>query len=381
LVAVDMKKVSLLAVLLLFILSGGLFIELFSDSVLVSGAVGNSWTTMAPMNQARGHLGVVSLDDKIYAIGGSLAFFASKESTVGTNECYDPSSNTWVTLTSMPTPRTDFAIAACDGKIYCIGGYTYDKAGVQIFSVVNEVYDIASDSWSTKAAFPVSKAGLSAQVAAGQIFVLVDNANTSFVYNPFSDVWTEKSSPFCSNFVPVLVGDKLMAVGLFCNTTDDGVTSEYKVLLINEFTMWREGKAQPALSQSAFVAGASMGSVYIFLTDEQNEGTLAYETRGGNFWSHLKAMSTRRTYSGVGVVDDVFYVIGGFDAQDRAPLDVTEQYMPYGHRDAIVVYRSESPFGNLFIVAIWIRVVIVIAVVVSLPFILQNKEKPKKQNQ
>jgi N-acetylneuraminic acid mutarotase len=118
LVAVDMKKVSLLAVLLLFILSGGLFIGLFSDSVLVSGAVGNSWTTMAPMNQARGHLGVVSLDDKIYAIGGSLAFFASKESTVGTNECYDPSSNTWLTLTSMPTPRTDFAIAACDGNHY-----------------------------------------------------------------------------------------------------------------------------------------------------------------------------------------------------------------------------------------------------------------------
>ena len=101
----DLKKISLLALLLFFILSGGLFIELFSDSVLVSGAVGNSWTPMAPMNQARGHLGVVALDDKIYAIGGSLTFFASKDSTVDTNECYDPSSNTWVTLTSIPIPQ------------------------------------------------------------------------------------------------------------------------------------------------------------------------------------------------------------------------------------------------------------------------------------
>jgi len=378
---VDLKKISLLALLLLFILSGGLFIELFSDSVLVSGAVGNSWTPMAPMNQARGHLGVVALDDKIYAIGGSLTFFASKDSTVDTNECYDPSSNTWVTLTSMPTPRTDFAIAACDGKIYCIGGYTYDKTGMQVFSVVNEVYDIASDSWSTKAAFPVSKAGLSAQAAEGQIFVLGADDNTLFVYNPASDVWTEKNSRpiFDSNLVPVLVDDRLMSVGLFCNTTDDDVvTSEYKVLLIDGS---REGKAEPALSKSAFVAGVSLRRVYIFLADEQNEGTLAYETTGSNTWTKGVAMPTRRTYSGVGVVNDIFYVIGGFDATDRAPLDVNEQYMPIGHRDTVVVYRSGSPLGNLFLVAMWIRVAVVVVVAVSLPFFLKNKEKQKEQNQ
>jgi len=74
------------------------------------------------MNQAISALEIVTMDGKIYAIGGSLTvgIANSTNNYVDTNECHDSKSNTWPTLTSMPTPQS-FAIATCEDKIYCIG--------------------------------------------------------------------------------------------------------------------------------------------------------------------------------------------------------------------------------------------------------------------
>ncbi|MDR0797184.1 MAG: hypothetical protein LBE70_00475 [Nitrososphaerota archaeon] len=92
-------------VMLVFFLISGLFVTAFKP-VSASGLIENSWNTKKPMTQARTGLGVVTVNDKIYAIGG-----ATVDSDVGTNECYYPETDTWVTLTPMPTPRRDFAIA------------------------------------------------------------------------------------------------------------------------------------------------------------------------------------------------------------------------------------------------------------------------------
>jgi hypothetical protein len=91
-----------------------------------ASAVG-SWTQKAPMNQARSHLGVAAVDGKIYAIGGD---------EMGTNEEYDPTTNTWTYKAKMPTPREDFATAVYQNKVYCIGGKTSGS-----ITDVNEVYD------------------------------------------------------------------------------------------------------------------------------------------------------------------------------------------------------------------------------------------------
>jgi hypothetical protein len=56
---------------------------------------------------------------------------------VGTNEEYNPTTDTWTTKASMPTPRIDFAITVYQGKIYCIGGTT----DYYSYSNLNEVYD------------------------------------------------------------------------------------------------------------------------------------------------------------------------------------------------------------------------------------------------
>jgi N-acetylneuraminic acid mutarotase len=128
--------------LIIFLILGSLAI--FS-AVSASEIVEDSWNTKTPMSQTRANLGVVAVDGKIYAIGGSISAHIHSENIVGTNEWYDPKTDTWTTLASMPTPRANFAIAADQGKIYCIGGETNWNSSCY----VTEVYDIATDSWST----------------------------------------------------------------------------------------------------------------------------------------------------------------------------------------------------------------------------------------
>jgi N-acetylneuraminic acid mutarotase len=88
--------------LLIFFFISGLFITAFNP-VSAAGLVENSWATKAPMQQARNSLGVVAVDNKIYAIGG----YTADSKIVGINEQYDPKTDTWITMASMPTQEVN----------------------------------------------------------------------------------------------------------------------------------------------------------------------------------------------------------------------------------------------------------------------------------
>ena len=76
----------------------------------------------------------------------------------GTVEAYDPVANTWMTRASMPTPRWGSTVSVVDGRIYAIGGW----GGWPELAMV-EVYDPATDSWSTTV--PVTAATTAAGTA------------------------------------------------------------------------------------------------------------------------------------------------------------------------------------------------------------------------
>jgi N-acetylneuraminic acid mutarotase len=145
---VSMKKFVVAILLFFFIIS--LIVTAFNHVSAVD-LVENSWNTKAPMTQARYGLGVVAVEGKIYAIGG-----ITTNGLVGTNEQYDPLLDMWVTLEPMPTARSFFAIATYQSKIYCIGGYVPGEwpLAPSNETCVNEVYDISTNSWSSKSPFP-----------------------------------------------------------------------------------------------------------------------------------------------------------------------------------------------------------------------------------
>jgi N-acetylneuraminic acid mutarotase len=147
----------------------------------------DTWTTKAPMHEARSNLGVAVVDGKIYAIGGVLESGA----VTGTNEEYYPETDTWTFKGSMPTPRSDFSVEVYKNKIYCIGGASGD---------VNEVYDPATDTWETKAPLPTPRTSFATVVLNDRIYVIGGKrgagAHTGIteVYDPASNKWEKKVS-------------------------------------------------------------------------------------------------------------------------------------------------------------------------------------------
>jgi len=313
------------------------------------------------MTHARSGLGIIAAEDKIYAIGGYGFGGWGIASYVSTNECYDPKTDKWTTLTSMPTQRSDFAIATYNGKIYCIGGGAPNTPGTSIALLnINEVYDIATDSWSTKAALPFSGKDLHANVVDGKIFVVgtrvpfkYGTPQDLYMYDPDKNVWTKKTSmpmaPPAGNFiVSSVVDDKIIFEGTF--TIDHTYNIEQQKILIYDpkTDSWHEGTAGSTkvwcggagattglyAPKKFYSLGISSNNVYDHIKDS---------------WSSAKAMPTERANFGVAVVEDVLYVIGGYTSDDfhlfgstNVASALNEQYIPLGYNDAIPLTTSPS---------------------------------------
>lgn len=150
--------------------------------------VADTWTARAPMPTARWSLAVVGAPNgKVYALGGyglsgGLASGVyNPAGFLGTVEEYDPSSDTWTAKASMPTPRAYLtAVAAPDGKIYAIGGFSgpnrTDPSG---YLATVEVYDPSTDTWSSGTDLSVARAGLGAAAVGETLYAIGGYTYTS----------------------------------------------------------------------------------------------------------------------------------------------------------------------------------------------------------
>jgi kelch-like protein 17 (actinfilin) len=106
-------------------------------TVEVSNPATKAWSQAPPMITARETAGVAALGGKLYVAGGSKFDF-DEGGALSSVEVFDPQTNAWTALAPMSTPRSLFAMAAVQGKIYAAGGYgtggySNDVATVEAF--------------------------------------------------------------------------------------------------------------------------------------------------------------------------------------------------------------------------------------------------------
>ncbi len=83
----------------------------------------HKWTELAPMNEDRGGLGLMSAVGNLYAIGGGW------KQAVTVSEKYDAANDTWTTFESPFTDRwRNAGFTAIDTKLYAIGGWNDSEA-------------------------------------------------------------------------------------------------------------------------------------------------------------------------------------------------------------------------------------------------------------
>ncbi|MDR0460501.1 MAG: hypothetical protein LBH62_03555 [Nitrososphaerota archaeon] len=393
-----MKK-ALISIMLLFILSSGLFTAVLNSSVSATDIVENSWNTKAPMNYPRHNFGIVTVDGKIYAIGGDQLSPMVSVTRVDFNERYDPKTNKWTILEPMPTPSMGFSTVANDGKIYCIG------------RELTQVYDIAANKWSTKTSYPSSNAPIGAHVVDGKIFVILSSINPSdgcevYLYDHVSDSWTAKNRlPNEALIVTSFVMDKkLIVTGIF-KAPNDAMDAKALVYDPNA-DKWSEWQTISKLFGSSVVVTSGIyapqklyipqtlnrTAQYIDLAaldidifsqynmteiniTELSTYTEVYDPVS-NTWVNGTGVPTSRMTPGIVVVDDVLYIIGGVNHGES--LTVNEQYIPFGYHGTLPsawFSLDNTQFVSALVVAV---VVVVVVVIVLVIFFVKNKRKQTK---
>ncbi len=334
--------------LLIFLFVSGLFIYAFNP-VSASELIEDSWNTKASMHIPRDNLGVVAFDGKIYAIGGINGY-----DYTNIVERYEPKTDKWVILESMPTSRANFAIAAYDGKIYCIGGSAPGYFVILSDPLnVNEVYDIATDSWSAKKSAPFR--GMSqAHVVNGKIFVMSIHGEL-YMYDPITDVWINKT--FIPAGVDLMMGsavidDKI----LFAHTIE---TSEKVFRSTKIYDTKKDEWQEVSISENGgFYASGKTGAttgVYapqrIYVMGCRLQDTTVYNYVYNpleDTSTFAKEAPTFRRDFGVAVVDDILYVIGGQETDasysvTHRSLSLNQQYVPIGYKGAVSAPKPSTP--------------------------------------
>lgn len=317
------------------------------DPVPPVEADGGSWATAQSMGEARGGLGVAAINGKIYVIGGYLSegYYYSLDPTKGfvaTNEEYDPANNSWTTKTPMPTARAHFAIASCNGKIYCINsalvGFQLDEIyhlfKSPIYAGVNEAYDPSTDTWQTKTPMPAAMPHAQANVVNGKIYIM-DGTN-NWMYDPAIDNWTQRAAaPFAVSgyeyvYPSAVVGDKIYYM------------PSYGSLLVYDATTdsWSQDARTPRLdiTGKATAVSSPLTPTRIYLLTVAPYGWVPYgktDTSGParrttfvynpqtDSWSAGAQSTDYRVEFSTTTLNDKVYVIGGFSFDSLPSNNVT----------------------------------------------------------
>jgi N-acetylneuraminic acid mutarotase len=325
------------------------------------------------MHEARAGLGVATVNGKIYAIGGSTrqGSWPYAGGIVATNEEYDPVTNTWAFKTPMPTPRMDFGIAVYNNKIYCIGGEEIFKDDSKApLTNVNEVYDPTTDTWETKTPMPTPRKGLRANVVNGKIYLIGGNdPNVHFepgasthneVYDPATDSWTTKTPmpAAASDYASAVFDDKIYVIG---GLIGEGFSLRFDLNQIydTEQDSWSFG-APLTQRYGGVVGGGTAGfmapqRIYVF----GDYDVIAYDPESDS-WTDGADIPTDRGGFGVAVLDDMLYVIGGGTGVSTSGIPFSgdppiitlyatnERYIPFGYGTISPVVCLVSPENQIY---------------------------------
>lgn len=145
-----------------------------------------AWLPRAPLPNPRNHLGGVTLDGKVYAVGGQLR---DHRSDLNQNDVhvYDPATDAWSQVADLPRPRghLTWSTMAVDGHLVVAGGLVGAPISVPATSSAVTAYDPADDVWFSLASLPATrKSPVFAMV--GDRIVLTQGATNV----PRGETWT-----------------------------------------------------------------------------------------------------------------------------------------------------------------------------------------------
>ncbi|MFX0591428.1 Kelch repeat-containing protein [Melissospora conviva] len=151
--------------------------------------IDDAWTQLADLPTEIADNTAVTVDAKVYTIGGRNSNGNAQKAFV-----YAPDTDAWTILPNMPTARTKPSAAAVSGKIYVIGGWTPDGYPVETV----DVFDIVAGTWRTLDAInPNPAAAAGTAVVDGKIYLVggctdgsCSESSSTIIFDPASGEFT-----------------------------------------------------------------------------------------------------------------------------------------------------------------------------------------------
>jgi len=115
------------------------------------------------MPTPRNHMGAAVLRGRIYVVGG-------RPGNLPVNEMYDPATNTWTTKPPMPTARSGHAVGAYRQRLIAIGGEGNPRTSTGVFSEV-EAYNADLEDWTSLEPMVVPRHGIGVGAIGNAMFI------------------------------------------------------------------------------------------------------------------------------------------------------------------------------------------------------------------
>jgi N-acetylneuraminic acid mutarotase len=201
--------------------------------IQVYDPITNSWANKTSIPPSLSGIRAAVVGDKIYFISGGTAGYIIED--FNTTYVYDPAADSWSTMAPIPTPVQSYACAVLNNKIYIIGGAQVPKFQDLKASDLVQIFDPEANQWSAGSPliFGVTRAegcatlginaseriyvmgGYSSTYLVGTLSKVPNPSLLNQVYNPETGSWTlEAALPDIQwGFSLVNVNDVFYAVG------------------------------------------------------------------------------------------------------------------------------------------------------------------------
>ena len=302
----------------------GEFSDLPGSNVAAMATGGDShWQVGAQMPTPRGRLALVTLRDKLYAIGGST----SPGGVTGAVEIYDVVKNAWSPGAGKPTPVANISAIVLNNQIMAPGGYTPN--GTPTSAV--EWFDPQTDTWSSGTALPSPVFAYALAAHEGKVYLFGGTNGRSYlgqslVYDPTTERWTARAPmPTPRGFAAAAtLGKAIYVVGGYDGRREFATCERYwpdrdAWEACAPLQVGRGGLGLVSLAGRLYAVGGGW-SGYLAFGERYDPATNAWspiETPLAGEWRNL-AMTLHRTD---------LYAVGGWSGQSY--LAVMEKYSPF----------------------------------------------------
>ncbi len=138
-----------------------------------------SWQSKAPLQTPRDNPGSAVLNGELYVFGGRIrnADGTSPAPALASVEKYNVASNSWQGMTPMPTGRRAMSVGTANGKVQVMGGESNPNSVSGVFEQ-NEEYDPDTNSWRSLTKVPTPKHGAATATISNKVHIVGGGVQT-----------------------------------------------------------------------------------------------------------------------------------------------------------------------------------------------------------